>query len=142
MPTSKATARWQGGLKGGTGEYSAGSGAFEGGYTAATRFEGKDGSDPEELLAAAHASCFSMALAANLEKAGTPPDSIATTAHCTIEMQEGGPKITTMKLEVQGKVPGVDPAAFAEAAQAAKNNCPVSKALMGNLEMELKAKLA
>ncbi|NIR46781.1 MAG: OsmC family peroxiredoxin [Gemmatimonadetes bacterium] len=142
MPTSKATATWKGGLEGGTGEYGAGSGSFEGGYTAATRFEGKSGSNPEELLAAAHASCFSMALAANLEKAGNPPESITTAAHCTLEMQEDGPKITTMKLVVQGKVPGVDPAAFAGAAQEAKNNCPVSKALMKNLEVELEAKLA
>lgn len=142
MPTSKATATWKGGLKGGTGEYSAATGSFEGAYTAATRFEGKAGSNPEELLAAAHASCFSMALAANLEKSGTTPESIATTAHCTIEMQDGGPRITTMKLQVQGKVPGVDPAAFAEAAEAAKNNCPVSKALAGNLDVKLEAILA
>jgi osmotically inducible protein OsmC len=142
MPTSKATATWNGVLKSGNGEFSAGSGAFKGAYSFPTRFEGKAGTNPEELIAAAHASCLSMALAAGLEKAGTPPESITTTAHCTLEILDDGAKITTMKLEVIGKVPGIDQAAFAEAAEGAKGGCPVSKALMGNMEFVLEATLA
>ena len=142
MPTSTAKATWNGVLRSGNGEYSAGSGAFKGEYSFPTRFEDAAGTNPEELIAAAHASCLSMALSAVLEKAGTPPESITTTAHCTLEVLDDGPKITTMKLEVLGKVPGIDEAAFAEAAEGAKGGCPVSKALMGNMEFVLEAKLA
>jgi osmotically inducible protein OsmC len=142
MPTSVAHATWQGGLKGGSGEYGAGSGAFKGSYTFPTRFEGAAGTNPEELIAAAHAACLSMALSAALEKAGTPPESVSTTAHCTIELQDTGPKITKMRLEVRGKVPDLDNEAFVAAAEGAKEQCPVSKALKGNVEFELDASLA
>ncbi len=80
-----------------------------------------------------------MALCAGLERAGTPAESVTTTAHCTIEVQDAGPKITKMMLEVKGRVPGIDQQAFAGAAEDAKNNCPVSKALTGNVEFELEA---
>ncbi len=142
MPTSKATATWDGVLRSGTGVYKAGSGAFQGEYSFPTRFEGKAGTNPEELIAAAHAACLSMALSAGLEKAGTPAESITTTAHCTLEILDDGPKITKMRLEVLGKVPGIDQAAFIEAAEGAKGGCPVSKALTGNVEFELEASLA
>lgn len=141
MPTSKATAVWNG-ARDGSGKFSAASGAFEADYSFPTRFEGKAGTNPEELIAAAHAACFSMALAAALEKAGTPAERVTTTAHCSLEVGEAGPRITTMRLETRGAVPGVEEAAFVEAAQGAKQNCPVSKALTGNLEIELDAKLA
>jgi len=141
MPTSKASARWEGVLRSGRGEFSAGSGAFGGEYSFPTRFEGKPGTNPEELIAAAHAACLSMALSAGLEKAGTPSEMISTTAHCTLEMGADGAKITKMRLEVRGRVPGIDQAAFAEAANASKEGCPVSKALKGNVEFELEATL-
>jgi len=144
MPTSHATAVWEGGLKDGQGSFKAGSGAFGGVYSFATRFEqgpGAAGTTPEELIAAAHAACLSMALSAGLEKAGTPATRITTRAACTIEMVGGGPKITVMELTVRGTVPGLDQAAFRKAAEAAKDNCPVSGALKGNVRVELDAKL-
>ncbi|HLB37800.1 MAG TPA: OsmC family peroxiredoxin [Gemmatimonadales bacterium] len=141
MPTSNATAVWNGKLKDGNGQYAAGSGAFKGDYTFATRFEGKAGTNPEELIAAAHAACFSMALSAGLEKAGTPATRITTKAACTLESGGGGSKITKMRLETRGTVPGVDQAAFLKAAEAAKEGCPVSGALKGNVAVELDARL-
>ncbi len=141
MTTSKASATWEGGLKDGRGEFRAGSGAFQGAYSFPTRFEGAKGTNPEELIAAAHAACLSMALAAGLEKAGTPATRITTTASCTIDIVGGAAKITTMKLDVRGKVPGVDQAAFQKAAEEAKNGCPVSNALKNNVAFELVAKL-
>lgn len=141
MPTSKASARWEGGLKSGRGEFNAGSGAFSGEYSFPTRFEGKPGTNPEELIAAAHAACFSMALSANLEKAGTPAQLISTAAHCTLDVGADGARITKMRLVVQGRVPETDPEAFADAANKAKEGCPVSKALKGNVEFELEATL-
>jgi osmotically inducible protein OsmC len=141
MPTSNATAVWKGGLRDGTGEFSAGSGAFEGAYSFPTRFEGTEGTNPEELVAAAHAACLSMALSAGLERDGTPPESITTTAHCTLEKVEAGFRITKMRLVVRGKVPGMSPAAFQEAADAAKDGCPISNALKGNVAFELDSSL-
>jgi osmotically inducible protein OsmC len=141
MPTSNATATWKGGLKDGAGVFGAGSGAFEGAYSFPTRFEGAEGTNPEELIAAAHAACLSMALSAGLEGAGTPPDSVSTTAHASLEKLEEGFRITQMRLVVQGKVPGIDQETFRAAAEAAKNGCPVSNALKGNVEFVLEAKL-
>src|SRR2546430_1597220 len=125
MPTSQATAVWEGKLKDGKGNFRAASGAFSGPYTFATRFEGKRGTNPEELIAAAHAACLSMALSAGLEKGGTPPTSISTKASCTVEKVGEGFKITRMRLEVRGKVPGMNQSAFAKAAEDAKKGCPV-----------------
>src|SRR5712664_1125917 len=99
--TSTATAVWEGKLRDGKGTFKAASGAFGGSYTFATRFEGAKGATPEELIAAAHAACFSMALSAGLEKAGKPATRITTKASCTIEMIGGGPKISKMHLEVR-----------------------------------------
>ncbi|HYL22144.1 MAG TPA: OsmC family protein [Gemmatimonadales bacterium] len=141
MPTSQATAVWQGKLKDGKGTFTAGSGAFNGPYTFATRFEGKKGTNPEELIAAAHAACLSMALSAGLERAGKPATRITTTAACTIDMVAGAPKITKMELTVRGAVPGIDQAAFRQAAEDAKRGCPVSQALAGIPQVTLDAKL-
>src|SRR3712207_612715 len=142
MPTSTANATWEGGLRQGRGHFAAGSKAFEGDYSFPTRFESARGTNPEELIAAAHAACFSMALAAGLEKAGTPATRVETTAHCTLEKVGDGFKITRMRLETRGEVPGIDQAAFVRAAQGAKDGCPVSGALKGNVEPELDARLA
>jgi osmotically inducible protein OsmC len=142
MPTSNATAAWEGGLKNGRGHFSAGSGVFQGDYSFPTRFEGAKGTNPEELIAAAHAACFSMALSAELEKAGKTPRRISTKASCTIEKAGGGFKITKMRLETRGEVPGIDQGTFAKAAEAAKEGCPVSGALKGNVQFELDARLS
>ena len=141
MPTSSASAVWEGGLRSGCGHFEAGSGAFQGDYSFPTRFEDTKGTNPEELIAAAHASCLSMALALGLERAGTPPTRISTRASCTIDKVGEGFKITRMRLEVTGEVPGIDQRGFAQAAEAAKNGCPVSGALQGNVQFELDAKL-
>jgi osmotically inducible protein OsmC len=138
---SKVNAVWHGKLKDGRGEFAAGSGAFKGAYTFATRFEGKAGTNPEDLLAAAHAACFSMALASGLEKAGTPATRVATTAQCTMDMVSGVPTVTKMRLEVRGAVAGLDQARFTKAAEDAKQNCPVSRALKGIPTVELVATL-
>jgi osmotically inducible protein OsmC len=141
MPTSSASAVWEGGLKGGKGHFKAGSGVFEGDYSFLTRFEGAKGTNPEELIAAAHAACLSMALSAGLEKSGTPATRISTKASCTVEKVGDGFKITRMRLEVRGKVPGVDQAGFGKAAEDAKKGCPVSGALQGNVQFDLDARL-
>jgi lipoyl-dependent peroxiredoxin len=141
MPTSSASAVWDGVLRNGRGHFKAESGAFEGDYSFATRFEGARGTNPEELIAAAHAACLSMALSAGLEKNRTPATRISTKASCTVEKVGEGFKITRMRLEVRGKVAGVDQAGFAKAADEAKKGCPVSGALQGNVQIEMDARL-
>ncbi|HEU5154320.1 MAG TPA: OsmC family peroxiredoxin [Gemmatimonadales bacterium] len=141
MTTSTSSAVWEGGLKSGKGTFSAGSGAFQGAYSFSTRFEGAKGTNPEELIAAAHAACLSMALAAGLEKAGTPATKISTTASCTVEIGATGIKITRMKLVVRGEVPGIEQTQFSRAAEEAKNGCPVSGAMKGNVAFDLDALL-
>jgi lipoyl-dependent peroxiredoxin len=141
MPTSSASAVWEGVLRSGRGHFKAGSGAFEGDYSFATRFESARGTNPEELIAAAHAACLSMALSAGLEKAGKPATRISTKASCTVDKVGDGFKITRMRLEVRGKVPGIDQAGFSRAAEEAKKGCPVSTALQGNVQIEMDAKL-
>lgn len=141
MPTSKASAVWEGKLRDGKGTFKAASSAFSGPYSFATRFEGKPGTNPEELIAAAHAACLSMALSAGLERAGKPATRIETTAACTMDMVDGNPKITKMELRVRGKVSGLDQAGFQTAAQEAKAGCPVSKALTGIPQITLDATL-
>src|SRR5437867_4428534 len=135
----KATARWDGGLKDGTGVVSAQSGAFKNlAYTFATRFEDKPGTNPEELIAAAHAGCFSMALSAELGKVGLNPQSIETEADLTLEMLPGGPTITAIHLRVMARVPGADKTKFDAAAETAKKGCPVTRALNAKITMEAK----
>jgi len=141
MATSNAVAIWEGKLKDGKGSFKAQSGVFSGSFSFGTRFEGKKGSNPEELIAAAHAGCFSMALSSALEKAGHPATRIETRAAVTLEMVDGAPKITKSVLDVRGKVDGIDQAAFEQAAEGAKKNCPVSKALQNNVAITLDAKL-
>jgi len=141
MATSNAVAIWEGKLKDGKGSFKAQSGVFSGSFSFGTRFEGKKGSNPEELIAAAHAGCFSMALSSALEKAGHPATRIETRAAVTLEMVDGAPKITKSALDVRGKVDGIDQAAFEQAAEGAKKNCPVSKALQNNVAITLDAKL-
>lgn len=141
MPTSTSSAVWEGGLKDGNGKYSAGSGAFAGEYSFPTRFEGIAGTNPEELIAAAHAACISMALAAGLEREGTPATRISTSAACALDKVEAGFRITKMHLTVRGAVPGIDQATFAAAAEAAKEGCPVSNALRGNVAFTVDATL-
>jgi osmotically inducible protein OsmC len=138
---SKAKAVWTGKLRDGRGTYEAGTGTFKGDYSFLTRFEAKPGTNPEELLAAAHAACFSMALAAGLEKAGHPPTRISTAAQCTMDTIDGKSTVAKMRLETRGVVPGIDRDGFARAAEDAKQNCPVSRALKGIPTVELVATL-
>jgi osmotically inducible protein OsmC len=141
MPERTATARWEGGLKQGTGTMRLGSGAFEGRYSFSSRFEEGAGTNPEELIGAAHAGCFSMALSAGLERAGHAPASIETTARVHLERAESGFHISRIDLNTTADVPGIDAAAFDEQAQTAKANCPVSQALAG-VDIQLDARLA
>ena len=140
MPARKGTAIWEGTLKEGKGSMKLGSGAYEGPFSFHSRFEEGTGTNPEELIGAALAGCFSMALSANLEKAGHPGKSVRTTANVKLEMVDGAPKITTIELETDAEVPGMDEAAFQEQAEKTKVGCPVSKALTGT-EIKLNAKL-
>lgn len=137
MPVRKASAQWKGTLKDGAGTMKLGSGAYEGPFTFASRFEEGPGTNPEELIGAAQAGCFSMFLSALLTKAGYTPTSIATTA--AVHLGEG-PTITLIELNTEAVVPGLDDAVFQEQAEAAKKNCPISKALTGP-ELKLTAKL-
>lgn len=141
MPTRSASATWKGGLKNGSGNFTA-AGGLGGKYTFASRFEDAAGGvNPEDLLASAEAACYSMALSGSLEKNGTPPNSIDTTAKCTVERVEVGFAITTMDLEVRASVPNIDDATFQKIAAATKDGCPVSKALKGNVNIRLTATL-
>jgi osmotically inducible protein OsmC len=140
MPTRSASAEWKGGLKG-QGTFKGQTG-LAGQYNFTSRFEeGMTGSNPEELLAAADAACFSMALAFALAKEGHEATSVQTTADCSIEKQGEGWKITRMVLRSRVAAPGVDPAKFQSIAQATKEGCPVSTALKGNVQIELDAQL-
>jgi len=138
---AKAAAEWKGDLKSGTGSFSAGDGGIKGDFSFKTRFEDAPGANPEQLIAAAHAACFSMALSAGLADAGHPVDSVNTDASVTIRFVDDAPTITKIELVTVGKVPGIDQAAFEEAADGAKAGCPVSKALASVPEITLKATL-
>ncbi len=138
MPTRNASAQWKGGLKSGSGSFKGQTG-LGGSYSFGSRFENGSGSNPEELLAAAEAACYSMALSVGLEQAGFTPTSVDTQAACTVEKVGEGFKITTMKLVVNAVVPGIDDAKFQAIAAATKEGCPVSSALKGNVQIELTA---
>lgn len=140
MPQRKGSAEWKGGLKDGRGSLSLGSGAYEGGYSFGSRFEEAKGTNPEELIGAAHAACYSMALAAALGKAGHDPKRVSTTATVDLDMSDG-PRIATITLDTEAEVPGIDEAEFQEQAEGAKRNCPVSQALAG-VDIRLNARLA
>lgn len=135
----KASAVWKGGLKEGKGTVSATSGVLSNTpYSFATRFENTPGTNPEELIAAAHAGCFSMALSAQLGTANLTPESISTNATLSLEKLDSGWAITTIHLDVVGRVPGASAAAFQKAAEDAKNGCPVSKVLKATISMSAK----
>lgn len=140
MPVRKASAVWKGSLKDGEGQMKLGSGMFEGRYTAGSRFESAAGTNPDELIGAAHAGCFSMAFSLELGNAGFTPESIETEASVNLEKKADGYAITWIELSTQAKVPGIDEATFMKIAEGAKNGCPVSQALAGP-EIRLKAKL-
>lgn len=131
MPQRKAEAVWNGDLKGGKGTMKLGGGAYEGSYSFASRFEDGTGTNPEELIGAAHAGCYSMALSNELAQAGFTPESVETHADVTLEMVDGSPSITKIKLNVEANIPDIDDAKFQEFAEGAKKNCPVSRALAG-----------
>ena len=141
MPTRTAEAEWQGSLAKGAGTMKFGSGAFEGHYSFGSRFGSDKGTNPEELIAAAHAGCFSMALAYGLQNAGFTATRIHTTAKAQIEKASDGFRITRIELDTRAEVPGIDEAAFRSQAEAAKRDCPVSRALAGT-EVSLNARLA
>src|SRR5512139_302041 len=137
MAVRSSSAEWKGSLKSGAGSMKLGSGAYEGPFTFASRFESGRGTNPEELIGAAHAGCFSMFLAALLTNAGHTPTRVHTTAK--VHLGEG-PTISLIELETEAEVPNLEEAAFLQHAETAKKNCPVSKALAGP-EIKLKARL-
>jgi lipoyl-dependent peroxiredoxin len=141
MATRNASAQWTGDLQQGSGTMALGSGAFEGPYSFKSRFEDGSGTNPEELLGAAHAGCFTMALSLALSQSGTPPESLHTDAKVQLRQKDGLPTITQIDLAVRGRVPGIDEATFKETAQAAKDGCIVSRALAGVDEINLDATL-
>jgi lipoyl-dependent peroxiredoxin len=142
MATRNGSAQWNGDLKEGSGKLTVGDDVWTGDYSFASRFEDGEGTNPEELIAAAHAGCFTMALSLALGDAGHPPESINTTAKVQLRNVDGLPTIDKIDLETEASVPGVDDSAFQEAAEAAKAGCVVSRALAGVKTINLTAKLA
>ena len=140
MPIRKAQAAWTGTLREGKGRMALASGAFEGPYSFSSRFEEGPGTNPEELIAAAHAGCFSMAFAADLGRAGHSPEQIETTAELHLEKLEAGFSITRIILHTEASIPGIEESEFLALAQNAKAHCPVSRALSG-VEIELRPRL-
>ena len=140
MAVRNAEARWNGSLQEGSGNMRFGSGAFDGAFSFGSRFEEGEGTNPEELIGAAHAGCFSMALSAELGKAGHEPESIETSARVHLEKGDAGFGITRSELQTKATVPGISDGEFQTIAQGAKEGCPVSRALAG-VEISLEAKL-
>ena len=141
MPTRTATAVWNGSLTEGNGTMRMASGAYEGPYSFQSRFEEGDGTNPEELIAAAHAGCYSMALSGELGKAGITPESVETEATVHLDKVDDGFAIKRIDLQTRVTAPGADESTFQEAAQAAKKGCPVSQALAAVESIELDAEL-
>ncbi len=141
MPVRHSNAEWKGTLKEGSGTMKIGAGVWEGSYSFPSRFEDGSGTNPEELIAAAHAGCFSMALSAGLGKGGHNPVRVATTAKVHLSPVEGGFGITKIELVTEAEVPGIDDATFQEFAENAKKGCPVSRALAAVPEITVNAKL-
>lgn len=142
MATRNGSAEWRGDLKGGSGSVKVGDGVFEGAYSFASRFEDGEGTNPEELLGAAHASCFAMALSLILTEADHPPESLRAEAKVQLRLVDGTPTIAGIELDVEGSVPGIEDDAFRGYAEKAKAGCPVSRALAGVPEIGLSARLA
>ncbi len=141
MATRNGSAEWRGDLRGGSGDLTVGDGVFKGQYSFSSRFEEGEGTNPEELIAAAHAACFSMALANIMAEHGHPATSVRTTARVHLRQTDAGPAIQQIDLDTEGRVPGIDQEHFAEHAEEAKAGCPVSRALAGVEEMNLTARL-
>jgi osmotically inducible protein OsmC len=141
MTARNGSAEWQGDLRSGSGTITVGDGVFQGAYSFASRFEDGEGTNPEQLIAAAHAGCFTMALSSTLSEQGHAPDSVRTTARVQLRNIEGAPTLTRIDLYTEGRVPGVDEHEFERYAQQAKEACPVSRALAGVPEIVLTAKL-
>jgi lipoyl-dependent peroxiredoxin len=142
MATRNGSAEWRGGLKDGSGTVTVGDGVFEGAYSFSSRFEEGEGTNPEELIAAAHASCFAMALSGVLTGNGHVPTSLRSTARVHLRNVDGAPTIARIDLDVEATVPDIDEDSFREQAEQAKANCPVSRALAGVPEIELTARLS
>jgi lipoyl-dependent peroxiredoxin len=142
MATRNGSAEWQGSLNEGSGQITVGNGVHTGPYSFKSRFEeGEDGTNPEELLAAAEAGCFTMALSLILGNAGHTPEQLRTSARCQLRNVDGNPTSTKVEVRTEGKVPGIDQAAFQQAAEQAKAGCVVSRALAGVDEITLEARL-
>jgi len=142
MPIRTASARWQGNLTEGSGTIRTGQGGYEGNYSFKSRFEEGEGTNPEELIGAAHAGCFSMALSKGLSDAGFTPNSVETTARVHLDRTEAGMTITRIALETVADVPGIDEAQFTKLAEAAKAGCPISRLLSPGAEITLTARLS
>jgi osmotically inducible protein OsmC len=142
MATRNGSAEWRGDLKNGDGDLTVGDNVFKGSYSFASRFEEGEGTNPEELIAAAHAACFSMALSNILAEHGHGPDLVQTVARVHLRQTDAGPTIQRIDLETEGRVPGIDQDHFAKHAEEAKQGCPVSRALAGVEEINLTARLA
>ena len=141
MPARKADARWEGSLQEGNGTMRLGGGAYEGPYTFKSRFEEGTGTNPEELIAAAHAGCYSMALSGALGRNGHEPRSVSTTASVHLNKTDAGFRVQKIDLVTEADVPGIDEATFQEIANTAKETCPISALLSGSAEITLDAKL-
>ena len=141
MPTRTGSAEWRGDLQGGDGTLRVGEHSYEGPYSFKSRFEEGEGTNPEELIGAAQAACYSMQLSAMLANDGHTPDSVNTVAKVHLRFVDDKPAITLIELETEGKVPGVDDSTFQSTAKAAKEACLISRALGGVDEITLKAKL-
>lgn len=142
MATRNGSAEWRGDLREGAGDLTVGDGVFKGAYSFSSRFEEGEGTNPEELIAAAHAACFSMALANVMAEHGHPAESVRTTATVHLRPSDAGPTIQRIDLDTEGRVPGIDQEHFAEHAEEAKQGCPVSRALAAVDEINLTARLA
>jgi osmotically inducible protein OsmC len=142
MPLRTSSARWQGTLTEGSGTMRTGKGGLTSNYSFKSRFEEGEGSNPEELIGAAHAGCFSMAFAKALTDAGYPPSSVETSASVHLDKTDAGMTVTKIDLDTTGDVPGIDAAEFGKLAESAKANCPISRLLSPGAEITLTAKLA
>jgi len=141
MPKRTANARWEGSLEAGDGVMKMASGTYEGPYSFQSRFQEGDGTNPEELIAAAHAGCFSMALSGDLGRAGYEAANVETTATVHLELGDGPPTLARIVLDTRASVPGIEDAEFQELAEGAKKNCPISRALASVPAIEVNAEL-
>jgi len=141
MPIRTASARWEGNLTEGSGTVKTGKGGYQGNYSFKSRFEEGEGTNPEELIGAAHAGCFSMAFSKGLADAGFTPTSVETTAKVHLDKSDAGFGVTRIDLDTQGDVPGIDESTFQKIAEDAKANCPISRLLSPGAEISLTAKL-